>query len=81
MRFQWQVSRGCGGSAPDLVLAQRQLMVDANISISMLASVDQQQQQQQLGSKNYLGVKSSLLHHSETPYENDGKVPLSKVEI
>ena len=41
----------------------------------------QQQQQQQLGSKNYLGVKSSLLHHSATPYENGGKVPLWKFEI
>ena len=43
MRFQWQGLRGCSGSAHESLLAQGQVLDDADILVAMPASVCQQQ--------------------------------------
>ena len=42
MRFQWQESRGCAASARDMLLAQRQVLDDADMVDAKLAFACQQ---------------------------------------
>ena len=59
MRFQWQVSRVCGGSARDLLLAKRKMLDDADILNAMRASVNQQQLEVQKSQKRQRPICSS----------------------
>lgn len=63
MKFQWQESRCCGGSAQEMLLAQSRGLDDAGILIAVLASVDQQH----LGSQNPNCVKGPSSLHRGSP--------------
>lgn len=68
MRFQWQESRCCGGSAQELLLAQRRGLNDADTLIAVLASVYQQHLESQ--NQNCVKGPSSLRRDSPQWQEN-----------
>ena len=52
MRFQWQESRGCAPSARDMLLAQRQVLDDADMVDAKPAFACQQKKEYFVGSSN-----------------------------
>lgn len=77
MRFQWQESRVCGGSARDLLLAQETMLDHANILNAMPASVHQCSLGSEIpkGPKDHLLEKGSPSTYGETKETQRGIGP------